>query len=374
LFGQEPPLKVSAVRDLSAWIVSELKPRKLVLKTKSTHMSFPTATEALNRLGYLDIEIDPLLDLEAEIERLKRDKNAVILAHYYQESEIQDIADYIGDSLGLSQRAAATDADIIVFAGVHFMAETAKILSPHKKVLLPDLKAGCSLADSCPPDQFRAFREKHPNAVVVSYVNCTAEIKTMTDICCTSSNAELVIRSIPEDRDIIFAPDKNLGAYLQKKTGRDLILWDGTCMVHEIFSQEKITRLRMRYPDAKLIAHPECEAHILEDADFIGSTSQLLKYTKTEAVQAFIVATEAGIIHQMELASPQKEFIPAPPNNMCACNECPHMKRNTMEKLYLCMEYEQPEITLPERVIREGRASIDRMLEISEQAGLKAKD
>jgi quinolinate synthase len=331
-------------------------------------------TDHLHSLGYLDIAVDPLIDLEAEIQRLKQDKNAVVLAHYYQESEIQDIADYIGDSLGLSQQAAATDADIIVFAGVHFMAETAKILSPHKKVLLPDLKAGCSLADSCPPDQFRAFKAQHPNAVVVSYVNCTAEIKTMTDICCTSSNAELVIRSIPADQDIIFAPDKNLGAYLQKKTGRNLILWDGTCMVHEIFSQEKITRLRVRYPDAKLIAHPECEALLLESADFIGSTSQLLKYTKTESAQAFIVATEAGIIHQMELASPQKEFIPAPPNNTCACNECPHMKRNTMEKLYLCMEYEQPEIVLTERVIRDGRASIDRMLEISEAAGLRAKD
>ncbi len=332
------------------------------------------ASERLDTLGYLDIDIDPTLDLEDEIRRLKQDKNAIILAHYYQESEIQDIADYIGDSLGLSQKAAATDADIIVFAGVHFMAETAKILSPEKKVLLPDLKAGCSLADSCPPDQFKAFKAQYPDAVVVSYVNCTAEIKTMTDICCTSSNAESVIRSIPEDRQIIFAPDRNLGAFLQKKTGRSLILWNGTCMVHEIFSQEKITRLRMRHPNAKLIAHPECEAHILEGADFIGSTSQLLKFTKTDPATSFIVATEAGILHQMELASPEKEFIPAPPNNTCACNECPHMKRNTMEKLYLCMEYEQPEVILPEWVIREARASIDRMLEISERAGLKMKD
>ena len=338
-------------------------------------MQLPEAASAnLLSMGYLDVDLDPTLDLEAEIKRLKKEKNAVILAHYYQESEIQDIADYIGDSLGLSQRAAATDADIIVFAGVHFMAETAKILSPQKKVLLPDLKAGCSLADSCPPDQFRAFKEQHPNAVVVSYVNCTAEIKTMTDICCTSSNAEVVIRSIPEDKEIIFAPDKNLGAFLQKQTGRNLILWDGTCMVHEIFSQEKITRLRMRHPDAKLIAHPECEAHLLEEADFIGSTSQLLNFTKNDPATAFIVATEAGILHQMELASPNKTFIPAPPDNLCACNECPHMKRNTMEKLYLCMEFEQPEIILPERVILEGRASIDRMLEISEQAGLRPKD
>lgn len=327
------------------------------------------AHDHLTSLGYLDIDVDPTIDLEAEIRRLKKEKNAVILAHYYQESEIQDIADYIGDSLGLSQQAAATDADIIVFAGVHFMAETAKILSPHKKVLLPDLKAGCSLADSCPPDAFRAFKAQHPNAVVVSYVNCTAEIKTMTDICCTSSNAELVIRSIPEDKDIIFAPDKNLGAYLQKKTGRKLILWDGTCMVHEIFSQEKITRLRMRHPEAKLIAHPECEAHLLEEADFIGSTTGLLNFTKNDSAKAYIVATEAGILHQMELASPDKEFFPAPPNNTCACNECPHMKRNTMEKLYLCMEFEQPEIILPDRVLREGRACIDRMLEISEKLG-----
>jgi quinolinate synthase len=332
------------------------------------------ALSRLDTLGYLDIDLDPTLDLEAGIKRLKKEKNAVILAHYYQESEIQDIADYIGDSLGLSQKAAVTDADIIVFAGVHFMAETAKILSPQKKVLLPDLKAGCSLADSCPPNLFKIFKAQHPNAVVVSYVNCTAEIKTMTDICCTSSNAEIVIRSIPEDKEIIFAPDRNLGAYLQKKIGRDLILWDGTCIVHEIFSQQKIAQLRVRHPEAKLIAHPECEAHILEEADFIGSTSQLLKFTKTDPAKSFIVATEAGIIHQMQLASPEKEFIPAPPNNMCACNECPYMKRNTMEKLYLCMEYEQPEVILSDRVIREARASIDRMLEISEKAGLKMKD
>ena len=329
-----------------------------------------TITRDLRGFVYLKIDVDPTLDLEAGIERLKRDKNAVILAHYYQESAIQDIADYIGDSLGLSQEAAKTDADIIVFAGVHFMAETAKILSPGKKVLLPDLKAGCSLADSCPPDLFSKFKELHPGAVVVSYVNTSADIKTLTDICCTSSNAVHVINSIPRDKPVIFAPDRNLGAYLQKVTGRDLILWDGTCMVHEIFSQEKIARLRHRYPGAKLIAHPECEAHILESADFIGSTSQLLKFTQTDPSSSFIVATEAGIIHQMELASPTKEFIPAPPNNMCACNECPHMRRNTMEKLYLCMQYETPEIHLSDRVISEARKSIDRMLEISAKAGL----
>ena len=237
-------------------------------------------------------------------------------------------------------------------------------------MLLPDLKAGCSLADSCPAPLFKKFKEMHPNAVVVSYINCTAELKTLTDICCTSSNAVHVINSVPKDKEIIFAPDRNLGAYLQKKTGRKLILWNGTCMVHEIFSHEKIARLQIQYPNAKLIAHPECEDHLLDIADFIGSTSQLLKFTKTDPTQQFIVATEPGIIHQMEIGSPEKEFIPAPPTNTCACNECPHMRRNTMEKLYLCLKYEQPEIILPEYVLREGRASIDRMLEISKQAGL----
>lgn len=326
--------------------------------------------EPLRTQGFLDIEVDPALDLVEEIKKLKKEKNAIILAHYYQESEIQDIADYIGDSLGLSQQAASTEADIIAFSGVHFMAETAKILSPHKKVVLPDLKAGCSLADSAPAYLFKKFKEMHPNAVVVSYVNCTAELKTLTDICCTSSNAVHVINSVPKDREIIFAPDRNLGRWLEKKTGRKLILWNGTCMVHEIFSHEKIARLQMQYPEAKLIAHPECEDHLLEIADFIGSTSQLLKYTKNEPAKQFIVATEPGIIHQMELASPDKEFIPAPPTNTCACNECPHMKRNTMEKLYLALKYEKPEIILPEDVIRDARASIDRMLEISRQAGL----
>ncbi len=329
-----------------------------------------SAQQTLDTFGFLNIEVDPTLDLVEEISRLKKEKNAIILAHYYQESEIQDIADYIGDSLGLSQKAASTDADIIVFAGVHFMAETAKMLSPHKKVLLPDLKAGCSLADSCPPHIFSKFKDKYPNAVVVSYINCTAELKTLTDICCTSSNAVQVIESIPKEKQIIFAPDRNLGAYLEKKTGRDLIIWNGTCMVHEIFSHEKITKLQMRHPDAKFIAHPECEAHLLEKADYIGSTSGLLKYTQENPATEFIVATESGIIHQMELASPQKTFIPAPPNNTCACNECPHMKRNTMEKLFVCMQYELPEITLPDWVIKKGVASIDRMLEISARAGL----
>lgn len=333
-----------------------------------------TAQHTLELKGYLDLDINPALDLEAEITRLKKEKNAIILAHYYQESEIQDIADYIGDSLGLSQKAAKTDADIIVFAGVHFMAETAKMLSPHKKVLLPDLKAGCSLADSCPAPVFKRFKEKYPEHVVVSYINCTAELKTLTDICCTSTNAVQIIESIPPDKKIIFAPDKNLGAYLIKKTGRDMVLWDGTCMVHEIFSLQKIIQLKSRHPEAKFIAHPECEAPLLELADYIGSTSGLLKYTRENPATEFIVATEVGILHQMEKASPHKTFIPAPPNNSCACNECPHMKRNTMEKLYLCMKYEQPEILLPQWVIDQGRASIDRMLEISEKAGLKLKD
>jgi quinolinate synthase len=328
------------------------------------------AVQEMEKNGFLDMEVDPTLDLVAEINRLKKEKNAIILAHYYQESEIQDVADYIGDSLGLSQMAAKTDADVIVFAGVHFMAETAKMLSPHKKVLLPDLKAGCSLADSCPPHIFKKFKEKYPDHVVVSYINCTAELKTLTDICCTSTNSVAIIESIPEDQPIIFAPDKNLGAYLIKKTGRDMVLWNGACMVHEIFSHERIVKLMNRHPNAKFIAHPECEAHILDMADYIGSTTGLLNFTKNDPSEEFIVATEAGILHQMELASPHKTFIPAPPNNNCACNDCPHMKRNTMEKLYLCMEHELPEIILPDWVIEQGRKSIDRMLEISEKAGL----
>ena len=328
------------------------------------------SAEKLSNKGFLDLEIDPALDLVAEINKLKKEKNAIILAHYYQESEIQEVADYIGDSLGLSQKAAETDADLIVFAGVHFMAETAKMLSPNKKVVLPDLKAGCSLADSCPPALFAKFKEKYPNHVVVSYINCTAELKTLTDICCTSTNAVQIIESIPKDQPIIFAPDKNLGAYLIKKTGRDMVLWNGACMVHEIFSLEKITKLQSRHPNAKLIAHPECEAKILEIADYIGSTSGLLKYTKENPATEFIVVTEAGIIHQMQKSSPEKTFIPAPPDNNCACNECPHMRLNTMEKLYLCMKYELPEIILSDYVIEKGKASIERMMEVSLKAGL----
>lgn len=328
------------------------------------------AKENLEQKGFLDVEVDPMLDLVAAIEQLKKEKNAVILAHYYQDSEIQDIADYIGDSLGLAQEAATTDADIIVFAGVHFMAETAKMLNPSKTVLLPDLKAGCSLADSCPAPIFKKFKEKYPDHVVVSYINCTAALKTMTDICCTSTNAQHIIDSIPEDQPIIFAPDKNLGAYLQKTTGRDMVLWNGSCMVHEIFSKEKIVKLQVRHPKAKLISHPECEEHILEFSDHVGSTSSLLKYTKNSEFDEFIVATEPGIIHQMEKASPNKKFYPAPPTNSCACNECPHMKLNTMEKLYLCLKHSLPEVTLEQDVIDKGRPCIDKMLDISAKAGL----
>lgn len=329
-----------------------------------------TAKGSLESRGFLDLEVDPTLDLFEEIEKLKKEKNAILLAHYYQESEIQDIADYIGDSLGLAQQAANTDADIIVFAGVHFMAETAKMLNPSKKVLLPDLKAGCSLAESCPAPLFAKFKEKYPDHKVVSYINCTADLKVLTDICCTSTNAKAIIDSIPKDQPIIFAPDKNLGAYLQKTTGREMILWNGACMVHEIFSKEKIVKLKERHPEAVLIAHPECEAHLLEIADHIGSTSSLLRYTKESEATEFIVATESGIIHQMQKASPNKVFHPAPPNNTCACNECPHMRLNTLEKLYLCMKHELPEIHLAQNTIEKGRVCIDRMLEISAKAGL----
>lgn len=328
------------------------------------------AKKNLMKAGFLDIEIDPTLDLFHEIERLKNEKNAILLAHYYQEPDIQDVADYIGDSLGLAQKAQNTDADIIVFAGVHFMAETAKILNPNKKVLLPDLNAGCSLADSAPADQFRKFKEKHPDHIVISYINCTADIKALSDIIVTSSNAEKIVESVPPDQKIIFAPDKNLGAYLVKKTGRDMVLWNGACMVHEIFSLEKITKLKTRHPNAKFIAHPECEEAVLRLADYIGSTTGLLKYTQQSEATEFIVATETGILHQMQKSSPNKTFIPAPPNNSCACNDCPHMKLNTLEKLYLCMEYETPEIQMEEELRKAAKKPIDRMLEISAKYGL----
>ena len=329
------------------------------------------AKKSLTQKGFLDMEIDPSLDLEQAIIQLKKEKNAVLLAHYYQESEIQDLADFVGDSLGLAQKTASTDADIIIFAGVHFMAETAKMLNPSKKVILPDLKAGCSLADSCPAPLFKKFKEKHPDHVVVSYINCTAALKTMTDICCTSTNAKQIIESIPADKPILFAPDKNLGAYLQKTTGRDMVLWNGACMVHEIFSKEKIVKMKVEHPNAQLIAHPECEAHLLEIADHIGSTSSLLNYTKESTHQEFIVATEPGIIHQMEKLSPGKKFYPAPStDDTCACNECPHMRLNTLEKLYLCIKHELPEIHLSKEVIEKGVGCIDRMLDVSRKAGL----
>jgi len=333
-------------------------------------MHIAAAKQSVGKVGYLDLEIDARLDLFHEIELLKKEKNAIILAHYYQEPDIQDVADYIGDSLGLAQKAQNTDADLIVFAGVHFMAETAKILNPHKKVVLPDLKAGCSLADSAPPPLFKEFKDKHPDHLVISYINCSAGIKALSDIICTSSNAQKIVESLPADQKIIFAPDKNLGAYLVKKTGRDMVLWNGACMVHEIFSLEKITRLKVRHPKAKLIAHPECEDHILRIADHIGSTTGLLKYTLEDNTQEYIVATETGILHQMQKASPEKTFIPAPPDNNCACNDCPHMKLNTLEKLYLCMEYETPEIIMDEAVRRAAKKPIDRMLEISAKYGL----
>ena len=323
------------------------------------------AKQKLSVRGFLDIEVSPQLDLFLEIERLKKEKNAIVLAHYYQEADIQDVADYIGDSLGLAQQAEKTTADLIVFAGVHFMAETAKILNPDKKVVLPDLRAGCSLADSAPGDLFKAFKEKYPEHLVISYINCSAEVKALSDIICTSSNAQKIVESIPPEQPIIFAPDKNLGAYLIKKTGRDMVLWDGACMVHEIFSLEKITKLKIRHPNAKLIAHPECEDPILRQAEFIGSTTALLNFTKKDSGMEYIVATETGILHQMQLSSPQKTFIPAPPTNNCACNDCPHMKLNTLEKLYLCMEYEQPELIMDPALMVAARKPIERMLEIS---------
>jgi quinolinate synthase len=329
-----------------------------------------TEIDQIRQRGFYDMQVDPTLDLFAEISRLKKEKNAVLLAHYYQEPDIQDVADYIGDSLGLARQAEKTKADIIVFAGVHFMAETAKILNPSKKVVIPDLKAGCSLSDSCPPPLFKKFREEHPDHVVISYINCSAGIKALSDVICTSSNAVAIVNSFQKDQPIIFAPDKNLGAYINKVTGRNMLLWNGACMVHEIFSLEKIIKLKIRYPESKLIAHPECEDVILQHADFIGSTTQLLKYTENDPSQSFIVATETGILHQMKKNSPGKSFIPAPPDNACACNDCPHMKLNTLEKLYLCMEYEQPEIIMDEALRLAAKKPIDKMLEISAREGI----
>ena len=329
-----------------------------------------TAISSIKSRGFLDIDIDPNLDLFSEIERLKKEKNAIILAHYYQEPDIQDVADFIGDSLGLAQKAEKTEADIIAFAGVHFMAETAKILNPTKKVVLPDLKAGCSLSDSAPPALFKLFKEKYPDHLVITYINCSAGMKALSDIICTSSNAKQIVQSLPADQPIIFAPDKNLGAYINKQTGRNMVLWNGACMVHEIFSLEKIIRLKIRHPKAKVIAHPECEAPVLAIADFIGSTTGLLKFTQNDSADEFIVVTETGILHQMQKNSPGKTFIPAPPNNSCACNDCPHMKLNTLEKLYLSLKYEMPEIIMDEELRIAAKKPIDRMLQISAQYGL----
>jgi len=317
-------------------------------------------TQTLN-----ETDIDLSLNLEEEIFALKKKLNAVILAHYYQESEIQDLADFIGDSLELSRKAASTDADVIVFAGVHFMAETAKILSPDKKVLLPDLNAGCSLAEGCPAPLFKKFIEQNPGHIVISYINCSAAVKALSDIICTSSNSVKIIEQIPPEQKIIFAPDKNLGKYIMKKTGRDMLLWDGSCIVHETVSEKKTIELQLEHPEAKLIAHPECEDVILDKADFVGSTSALLRYVQENPAKEFIVATEEGIIHQMKKKAPDKVYIAAPPDSTCACNQCPYMKLNTMEKLYLCMKDQKPEITLNEEIRLRALKPIQKMMELS---------
>lgn len=320
----------------------------------------------LQEKGFIDEKVDPNLKLVDEINRLKKEKNAVILSHYYVEGDLQDIADHVGDSLGLAQAAAATDADIIVFVGVHFMAETAKIINPSKKVLLPDLKAGCSLADSAPAEKFAEFKSKYPEHKVISYINCTAELKTMTDVICTSANAVKIVESFPKEQPLIFAPDKNLGNYINNLTGREMVLWDGACMVHEKYSVEKIAELMDAHPDAEFIAHPECEKPVLILADFIGSTTALLNRVKSSLAQKFIVATEAGILHQMTRACPDKIFIPAPSvDSTCGCNDCSYMKLNSMQKLYICLKHELPEVVLSDEVIKAAQAPIFRMLELS---------
>ncbi|NQY10351.1 MAG: quinolinate synthase NadA [Flavobacteriales bacterium] len=323
--------------------------------------------EEIEERGYLNVEVDKSVDFVKEINALKKEKNAVILAHYYQEPDIQDIADYVGDSLGLSQIAAETDADIIVFAGVQFMAETAKILNPTKKVILPDLKAGCSLAESCPPQEFKAFTDAHPDHIVVTYVNCSAEVKALTDIVCTSSNAVSIINAIPKDKPIIFAPDKNLGKYLIKETGRDMLLWDGACIVHEAFSIDKLLTLSAEYPNAKIIAHPESEAHILQTATYVGSTAGMINFVKTDDHDEFIIATEAGILHQMMKEVPNKKLYAAPAqeDNTCACSECHFMKMNTMQKLCICMKHELPEIHVDSEIQKRALLPIERMLDVS---------
>lgn len=321
--------------------------------------------------GFVDEPVDKSIDLKAAINELKKEKNAVILGHYYQKGEIQDIADYIGDSLALAQIAAKTDADILVMCGVHFMGETAKVLCPDKKVLVPDLNAGCSLADSCPADKFAEFVKAHPGYTVISYVNTTAAVKAVTDVVVTSTNAKQIVESFPKDEKIIFGPDRNLGNYINSITGREMLLWDGACHVHEQFSVEKIVELKAQYPDAVVLAHPECKSVVLKLADMVGSTAALLKYAVNSDKQRFIVATEAGILHEMQKKCPQKTFIPAPPNDStCGCNECNFMRLNTLEKLYNCLKYEFPEVTVDSEVAREAVKPIKRMLEISAKLGL----
>ena len=324
-----------------------------------------------NPAGFLDIPVPKDIDLVQAIRGMKKEKNAVIMAHYYQEPSIQNIADFVGDSLVLAQQAAKTDADIIVLCGVHFMGETAKILSPQKRVFVPDLNAGCSLADSCPANEFKEFIEQHPGHTVISYVNTTAAVKTLTDVVVTSSNARQIVDSFPPDEKIIFGPDENLGNYINSLTGRNMLLWKGACHVHERFSLEKILELKKEHPGALVLAHPECKSVILKIADYIGSTSGLLNYSIQSPAKVFIVATEPGILHEMQAKNPGKTFIPAPPNDStCACNECNFMKLNTMEKLYNCLKYEMPEIFVDEEVIRKAVVPIKRMLDLSAQLGL----
>lgn len=328
-------------------------------------MTLKEAQKNLNQVGYLNLPTDGI-DYVAEINRLRKEKNAIILAHYYQRPEIQDIADFVGDSLALAQAAEKTDADMIVFAGVHFMAETAKILNPSKKVVLPDLKAGCSLAESAPRDEFEKFVKAHPDHTVVSYVNTSADIKALTDIVCTSSNAMKIINSIPKDKPIIFAPDRNLGDWLQRQSGREMLIWDGACMVHEAFSIDRILELKAENPEAEIIAHPESQRHLLKVAKYVGSTSGLLNYVKNSDAKTFIVATEAGILHKMRQENPEKVLIAAPAaDKSCNCSECFYMKMNTMRKLYLCMKYEQPSVEIEEGLRLKALKSIERMLEIS---------
>ncbi len=324
-------------------------------------MKLPLADTAPHEVA----KIDPSLDLEGEIQRLKKARNAVILAHYYQDGDIQDVADFIGDSLQLAQEAAKTKADVICFAGVHFMAETAKILNPERIVVVPDMTAGCSLADGCPADKLAAWQARHPGAVTVSYINCSAEVKALSDYICTSSNAEKIVRAIPADKKVLFAPDKNLGAWLIKQIGRPMELWPGSCIVHETFSEKKLVGLKERNPGALVLAHPECEESVLRHADYIGSTTGILKYAVSSPSKAFIVVTEAGILHQMQKAAPDKQFIPAPPDANCACNECPYMKKNTMEKVYLALRDLAPRLEMPADLLTRARVPIERMLALS---------